>query len=388
MAVAHHQPLETPVAEPAAPSRDGARGSRGASRDADSLLSLIRRADPKRLQPMEDYGWFGPDSVTWRVMSYPTGLTVGFSRAVVVEELDPFLIAPVKSSSKIYSQTRVRYDRTVRYFATGFFADSRKIAKASEVLMRVHHRAAAPDPVSGLLSDPNNPDEQLWIHMTAWHSLLYTYEAFGPGPLSPEDEARYWAECAIAAQAQTIDPATVPRSRDEVREYFARMRPRLAASEATQEAMRHLMQVDGIYPSVPFVLRPGLAVFAWLFRVAVISTLPRYQRELANLRQPRILDALIRPVMRTAMRAIERSPRVKLRLLGILSPSTVPIAGPALMGIPPRSDEVVTPEESFRRHGVPTPAELYAELGHDQSRAVYPPSRAVPAEVAATYAVD
>ena len=43
--------------------------------------------------PHEDYGFFGPDSVTWKVWSYPTSLTIGFQRAVVVEELDPALVA-------------------------------------------------------------------------------------------------------------------------------------------------------------------------------------------------------------------------------------------------------------------------------------------------------
>jgi len=351
------------------------------------LLHRLRRANPKTLEPMEDYGWFGPDSVTWRVWAYPTGMTVGFSRAVVVEELDPFLIAPVKNSSKIYSQTAVRYDRTLRYFATYLFADSKSIAHATQVLMKVHAKAASPDPVSGLLSDPNNPDEQLWIHMTAWHSILYTYEQFGPGRLSAEDEARYWADCATAAEAQTIDPDKVPRSREEVREYFRLMRPRLAASEATQEAMNHLMDADGIYPPVPVVLKPGLWVYSKLFRAAVISTLPRYQRELANLRQPRIVDALVRPVMRTAMRTVQRFPRAKFALLAALSPSTVPVAGPVLMGIPARTDEIVSPQDTFRRHGVPTPRELYAEIGHDQAQVVFPPSAPVPAEVAERYAV-
>lgn len=347
----------------------------------------IRRAHPRNVTPMEDYGWFGPDSVTWRLWAYPTGLTVGFSRSVVIEELDPFLIAPVKNSSKIYSQTDVRYDRTLRYFSTYLFADSRKIVKAAEMLMKVHARVATPDPVSGLMSDPNNPDQQLWIHMTAWHSILYTYEIYGPGKLTAEEEHRYWADCATAAAAQTIDPSTVPRSRSEVREYFDRMRPRMAASEATQEAMRHLMEVDAVIPPMPLPLRPGAWVFTKIFRAAVIGSLPRYQRDLANLRQPRIVDNAVRPVMRTLMRLADASPRIKLVIVGLVSPSTVPIVGPAILGVKPLSTEIVTPEESYRRHGVPTPAELYAELGHDQATVVYSPSAAVPADVAATYRV-
>ncbi|MTD45210.1 DUF2236 domain-containing protein [Conexibacter sp. W3-3-2] len=379
----------TPSPATEAPVRPAPSASAPQERSATrQLRDRLRRADPDRIEPMEDYGWFGPDSVTWKVWSYPTAPTVGFSRAVVVEELDPFLIAPVKNSSKIYSQTSVRYDRTLRYFATYLFADSRKIAHATQVLMKVHHKAASPDPVSGLLSDPNNPDEQLWIHMTAWHSILYTYEQFGPGRLTAEEETRYWAECAIAAQAQTIDPDRVPRSRDEVREYFRLMRPRLAASEATQEAMSHLMDPDGLYPPVPAVARPALWAYAKLFRAAVIATLPQYQRDLANLRQPKVVDALVTPIMRLGMRIVARSPRVQLAIVAALSPSTVPVVGPVLLGLPPRSTEILTPQETFRRHDVPTPRELYAELGHDQGTIVYPPSAPVPSEVAERYAVS
>ena len=33
-----------------------------------------------------------------------------------------------------------------------------------------------------------------------------------------EDESRYWAECVLAAELQTCDPAKVPRSRADVRD--------------------------------------------------------------------------------------------------------------------------------------------------------------------------
>jgi hypothetical protein len=33
--------------------------------------------------PHEDYGFFGPDSVAWKVFRYPTTLSVGFQRTVV-----------------------------------------------------------------------------------------------------------------------------------------------------------------------------------------------------------------------------------------------------------------------------------------------------------------
>jgi len=344
------------------------------NRTAAGPIALWRKASKRPIEPMEDYGWFGPDSVTWKLWSYPTSPTVGFSRAVVVEELDPFLVAPVTVSSKIYSQPRVRYDRTLRYFATIKFGDSRKVVKAAEMLMKVHAKAGSIEPVSGLWSDPNNPDQQLWIHMTAWHSILYAYETYGPGRLSDEDERRYWQECAIAAQAQTIDPEKVPSSREEVRAYFERMRPRLAASEATQSAMDHLMQAEVIFPAMPAVLRPGAWALAKLLRAAVIATLPRWQRELANIRQPRLLDALIRPLMRPGFRLIASNPRLEVLVLSLISPQTVPIAGPMILGIKPLREETVTPAEAFKLHAVPTPSELYEQLKADQSTILYSPS--------------
>ena len=350
----------------AAAARTGAREG--------TVKALIRRKRKRSIEPMEDYGWFGPDSVTWRVWSYPTSPVIGFSRSVVIEELDPFLVAPVTVSSKIYSQPRVRYDRTLRYFATVFFADSRKVVKASEMLMKVHAKAGSIEPVSGLWSDPNNPDQQLWIHLTAWHSVLYAYEIYGPGRLSEKDEARYWEECAIAAQAQTIDPGTVPRSREQVREYFEGMRPRLAASEATQAAMDHLMNAEVAFPPLPAVLKPGAWALAKLFRIAIIATLPGWQRDLAGLRQPRVLGALIRPGMRVGFRIAATSPRLLVFLLGLISPATVPIVAPVYLGIRPLRAETLTPAESYERYGVSRPVELYEQLRADQSTIIYTPS--------------
>ncbi|MGH2951522.1 MAG: oxygenase MpaB family protein [Solirubrobacterales bacterium] len=331
----------------------------------------------------EDYGLFGPDSVAWRVWSYPTSLTVGFQRAVVIEELDPFLVASVHASQRIVTQARQRYDRTIRYFATVAFSDSHSVVKASEMLMKVHARNVGVEPVSGLRYDPNNPDSQLWILLTGWHSVLYAYEAYGPGKLSPEDERRYWDQCAIAAELQTCDPAKVPRSREEVREYFERMRPRLAASEATQAMMHHLLNAEVVFPPMPRILGPGAWLASRLMRAATIATMPRWQRELASLRQPRIVDTLIRPLMRAGFRVTTVSKRLQLRLLGLISPSTVPVVAPVFLGKPAERQETVTPAEAFARHRTPTPAELYTQLQPDAGEPiVYPPS--APAAAAPT----
>ena len=97
-----------------------------------------------------------------------------------------------------------------------------------------------------------------------------------------------------------------------------------------------------------------------LLRTATVATLPRWQRRLANLQQPRVVDAFIRPVMRPAFRLLAQ-PKISLLALKLISSSTVPVVAPALLGTPPRRAEVLTPADAFARHLTPTPAELYAQ---------------------------
>jgi uncharacterized protein (DUF2236 family) len=334
----------------------------------------IRKRKP--VESNEDYGFFGPGSMTWKVWSYPTALTVGFQRSVVVEELDPALIAAVSQTNAIRYRARSRYDRTVRYFAMVTLGDTRSASKAADVLVKVHSKAIGIEPLSGNRYDANDPDSQLWIHLTAWHSILYTYEKYGPGPLSAEDEARYWEECAVAAELQTCDPADVPRTREGIREYFEAMRPRLAGSEEAQLAMDHLLNAEVMLPPMPRVLRPGAWVVARFLRAATIATMPGWMRRMGGLRQSRIIDALVTPVMRISFRLADLNARVKVRLLGQISPSTVPVVAPILLGIPPTNAETLTPSQARERYGYQKPSEAHREWRERQSARVFDEGKA------------
>ena len=310
----------------------------------------------------DDYGFFGPGSPTWRVWGYPTSATVGFQRAVVVEELDPFLIASVDATNKVRTRPRERYDRTLQYFATVAFGDTKTALQAAELLVKVHAHAVGIEPISGRPYDANDPDSQLWIHLTAWHSILYAYEVYGPGPLAPADEARYWEECAIAAELQTCRVEDVPRSRDGIRDYFERVRPRLAASEAAQAMMDHLLKAEVMFPPVARVLTPGAMVVNHALRAATVATMPRWMRRLAGLRQPRAVDVAVRPVMRAHFAAANATTAGKLAAIRLISPRTLPVVEPVFRGVAPRDPRTFTPAEARERHGFITPAEQYARL--------------------------
>ncbi|WP_433800466.1 oxygenase MpaB family protein [Actinomycetospora sp. CA-084318] len=309
----------------------------------------------------QDYGFFGPDSVTWKVWGYPTSIVLGFLRAVVIEELDPHLVASVDQSGQVKQRPRLRYDRTMQYFATVKFGDAESVLKASDTLVKIHSRAIGHDPVTGGTYDANDPASQLWIHLTAWHSILYTYEVFGPGRLTPDEEAQYWEECARAAEFQTIDPADVPRSREGVRAYFAAYRPRLVGSEVAQDMMDFLLDSSTtVVPDrTPALLR---FVFNAVVRRAVIATMPRWMRKLGATGQSGFTDRVAIALTRPVVRLVAASKHVEIWALKLASPRTVPILEPVLRGTRPVNPVVREPAEARAAYGVVDPRTQYAEL--------------------------
>lgn len=323
-----------------------------------------------QVQPHADYGLFAPDSVTRKVWGYPTTPLHGIVRAVTVEELDPNLIAAVDATRANYDRLPTRYARTVQYFAAVAFADSATAVKMADVLVKIHSKAIGTEPVGGGHYDANDPDSQLWILVTGWHSVLKAYETFGPGRLTEDEVNQYWAECAIAAELQTCDPAAVPRSRAEAEAYFDSWRPRMAASEAAQRMMWHLLNgVDAVVVSGPLRLirRPA----NWMIRTGTIALLPRYVRRLAGIRQSRVTDVLVTIMLRAFFATFRGAKAPQRYVLRALAPNTVAIVEPHWRGIPPVDPRVVTPAEARAELGLARPAEAHLDLRAQQRRRVF-----------------
>lgn len=285
----------------------------------------------------EDYGFFGPGSPTWKVWTAPTAL-IGFQRAVVLEHFDPFLAASVADMQGIYRDPAVRLDHTLAYFLTIATADGRTAAALADHLTQVHKQSTGIEPISGKRYSANNPDSQLWIHLTGWHSVLKCYEMYGPGKLSDEEERRYWAECAIAAELQTCNPADVPTTRDGVRAYFAEQRPRLCTSERATKAMHYLLRTP--------VKRGGLqfAIGSRLIAPLAIASLPAWMRELGRIDQPAVVDKAVTPIARAAVR-VATKPQRELAILKAVAPGTGKVLRRHLHAGAPAFAGTVTPAE-------------------------------------------
>jgi len=194
---------------------------------------------------------------------------------------------------------------------------------------------------------------------------------FGPGPLSVEDEDQYWAECAIAAEMQTCDPAAVPRNREEVRAYFEEWRPRLAASEAAQKMMKHLLNgVDDVL-SDEGIIGLGKPFANGLLRAGVIATLPHYIRDMGGVRQSAATDSAVTLALRGVMRTIAASIPIQRYLLSMLAPKTQGIIEPYWNGIEPTNPKVWTPAEAREHFGFVRPSEAHLDFREKQYQRVF-----------------
>ncbi|WP_280305491.1 oxygenase MpaB family protein [Nocardia neocaledoniensis] len=324
------------------------------------------------IQPAADYGFFGPESVTWKVWSYPTSIILGFGRAVTIEHLDPNLTAAAVAGGGVKSRPHTRFSRTVRYFAMAAFGASEPTVKAADVLVKVHSKAIGIDPVTGGHYDANKPSSQLWIHMTAWHSILHCYEKFGPGRLTDAEDLQFWAECARAAELQTIDPVTVPRSREEVRAYFDAWRPHLCSSEAARDMVDFLLAVDiALPPDLARWQRLAYLPFTKLLSKGIVASYPHYARELLGIKQSRSVDAAVTPLLKSLHALVAKSPELELWLLKLLAPAAVDVFAPVVLGIPALDPSTTTPREAQRRYGFDVPNEAHLDLRAKQFDRVF-----------------
>jgi uncharacterized protein (DUF2236 family) len=312
-----------------------------------------RKQLAREFEPAADYGFFGPESMTWKVWAYPTSFILGFARSVTIEHLDPNLAAAVVQSGGVKYRPHTRYGRTLRYFGMVMFGATEPTAKAADVLVKVHSKAIGHDPVTGGEYDANKPSSQLWIHVTAWHSILYCYEKFGP-------------------ELQTIDPDTVPRSREAVIQYFEDWRPHLAMSEAAQDMVDFILSLEvALPPDLPkwqkFVLKPVLAVL----RRGVISTYPRHMRKMFDVRQSALMDRLVVLPLKLGHTVVARFPVLTYYLAKILAPAAFPVLAPVILEISPLNPITMTPREAQEKYGFDVPNDAHQGMRTAQRDRVF-----------------
>jgi len=217
-----------------------------------------------------DNGFFGPDSVTWRV-STDLGRPVAGVRALMLQALHPLAMAGVDQHSNWRADPVGRLAATSGYLATITFGDRAAAEQASGRVRRIHEHITGTDTITGRRYAASDPALLLWVHATLVESGVVAAEVFGT-PLSPQDRDGYVAEMVAAAELVGVPAAEVPASMSDLETYLAASRPGLRCTPAAAESMAYLLDPPGLDEDVAEI---------WAdIRDGVIAALPSWARDM------------------------------------------------------------------------------------------------------------
>ena len=117
-------------------------------------------------------GFFGPDSITWRVHSDPSFSVAGL-RALLLQALHPVAMDGVAQNSEGFRESPwPRLMRTAAYVDTLTFGTRREALRAVRRVRGIHRQLGGVEETSGRDYRVDDPDLLLWVHCCEVDSLL------------------------------------------------------------------------------------------------------------------------------------------------------------------------------------------------------------------------
>ena len=256
--------------------------------------------------PEEDrLGFFGPDSVTWRIHSDPT-FSVGGLRALLLQALHPVAMDGVaRFSGGFKEEPWPRLIRTATYVDTLTFGTRTEAVQAVARVRGIHRRLGATEETTGRAYRVDDPDLLLWVHCCEVDSLLSVARRGGL-PLTDDDADRYVAEQVSSAALIGVPTADVPDSVAALAAYFEGMRPSLAVTPAARDACRLIL----LPPMKTWVryLTPAQPAWGTLAGLAV-ALLPQWARRTYSLPGLGLTDAAATAGLRAFRQTMLRLPQ-------------------------------------------------------------------------------
>ncbi|HEY2078231.1 MAG TPA: oxygenase MpaB family protein [Streptosporangiaceae bacterium] len=256
-----------------------------------------------------DQGLFGPDSVTWRVLSEPVMWIAGV-RAMYIHALHPRVMLGTWQNTALAKPDEAwgRFTRTVEFVRVRTYGTTAEVSRAAARLRKVHSSLTGVDG-DGTPFPLNDPELLLWVHCGEIGSYAEIARRSGVHVTAAELDL-FVAEQRRSAEVVGLSPAIVPASMAELDAYYQRMRPRL---RATTEA-RHALRLS-FAPRLPLALKP-LRLVVPPVNVLAYASLPRWARRLYGTPAIGLTDAAVTLALRAAFESTTRIPPHLLMLAG------------------------------------------------------------------------
>lgn len=274
----------------------------------DLLVHTLGKTGRRALQiangPRPDAGYFGPDSVSWKVWGHPV-ISIAGIRGSIVAVFDPKGAAGVDQHSSYVADPLGRVRRSNMFFVQAVFGDTASAQKIGKWLFNRHSTINGVVPDSGERYVANVPETLLWVYVTGWHGLLECYQRFcAPGDRLTDAEIRqFYQESLITADLLGLPPKYVPSTPEEVQDYLDSEGKNIIRPTADMQKLVDFFRRPSVTPAWPML---AVNPFLRMATYAALSTMPDEWLDLIGVQPHRRRWSLNDAVVRVALDAADR----------------------------------------------------------------------------------
>ena len=232
-----------------------------------------------------DPGYFGPDSMMWKVNKEITVL-FGGARALLMHAAHPLIAAGARQTSFYQRDPWKRLIRTLSLQNSVTFGTKEEANDSANRINKLHEVIKGTDNITGDIYDALDHEQLLWVHACLQISSIYFYEKTVK-KLSDEEKDIYHRENMVAADLVLINVDEMPQTHEELKQWVIRKsqsKDYLIITDVAKDVQNII--AGGPVPTHIKPIWPFIAFTAF-------NTLPKEFKELYGVSESKVKDLIL-----------------------------------------------------------------------------------------------
>ena len=164
-----------------------------------------------------DPGYFGPDSMMWKVNKEITVL-FGGARALLMHAAHPLIAAGARQTSFYQRDPWKRLIRTLSLQNSVTFGTKSEADESAHRINKLHEVIKGTDEVTGGFYDALDHEQLLWVHACLQISSIYFYEKT-VRKLTEFEKNKYHEENSFSAEMVLVNKKLMPKTHEELKQW-------------------------------------------------------------------------------------------------------------------------------------------------------------------------
>ncbi|MFW0790060.1 oxygenase MpaB family protein [Gordonia sp. CPCC 205333] len=288
----------------------------------DFILKLHGKNGRKALaiaeQPRIDNGYFGPESISWKVYENVMVAGMGALSGLFISVLEPGGAYGVGHHTTYYYDTIGRIRRSLHFFAGAVAGDTTAAEKVGIDLFRKHSHVTGEIPSTDEQFQANHVETLKFTYVVGWPHLWRAYKAFGDPHATDDDEREFYREQVMVCQLMGMPAGELPNTPESVEEWVRNAERELMAFTRPAQELTDFMTKTPMTPLYPnAILGIGMKFAIW----AAIPLLTPYVRQICGLDHYALRSKIGTITIRTVARAL-RNPIIERLFIPYFGPET------------------------------------------------------------------